>query len=157
MYVLGYLCGKCIFSPGDVAGQFTPAPPTCPGDTFTFRCNVTGDRSGETTWRVGGSSVCPLQHRSSSSSICGPSNAFTTRPGTGFETSATSFSSTLDGTATSALNGTLVECFNGTAMNPRNRVGGNTLQILGQYVFAMPSPPPIFLVCKYGGKVLDRR
>ena len=125
----------CIkYSPGDVTAQFTAAPPTCPGDTFTFRCNVTGDMSGFTTWRVGGNSECNLLHRSTSFSICGLSDAFTASFGTGFGTSATSFSSTLSGTATPALNGTLVECF-GPANNvdPGNRVSSSTLQILGQW------------------------
>ena len=155
MYVLGYMCCKwvnvCVFSSVDVAGQFTAALPTCPGDTFTFRCTVGGDMSGETTWIVGGSSECSLQHRSTSSSICGPSDAFIARPRTGFGTSATSFTSTLGGTAIITLDDTLVECFSGTAVNSSNRVGGNTLQILGQYVLAsflcfclisMLSPPP---------------
>ena len=123
------------FSSGDVDGQFTAAPPTCPGGTFTFRCTVTGDSDGFTTWRVNGSSECnALTHRiSSSSSPCGPSNAFTARPGTGFGTSGPTYSSTLSGTATSELDGILVECF-GPANNvdPRNRVGGDTLQILGE-------------------------
>ena len=45
---------------------------------------------------------------------------------------ATSFTSTLSGTADSALNGTLVECF-GPANNvdPENMVGSSTLRILG--------------------------
>ena len=122
-------------STGDVAGKFTAASPICPGDTFTFTCTVTGDMSGETTWSVGGSSECILVHIFTSSSICGPSDVFTATPGIGFGTSATSFTSTLSGTATSAVNGTLVECF-GPAKNvdPGNRVGGDTLQILGQYI-----------------------
>ena len=126
-----------ILSPGDVAGQFTAALPTCPDDTFTFRCTVTGDRTGETTWRVNGSSQCILVHTFTSSSICGPSNALTAIPGAGFgTTSATSFTSTLSGTATPALNGTLVECF-GPANNVDlgNRVNSSTIQILGQYDF----------------------
>ena len=49
--------------PGDVTGQFTALPPTCPGDTFTFRCTVGGYMSGYTIWRVdGGSSECSLTH-----------------------------------------------------------------------------------------------
>ena len=124
------------FSPGNVLGQFTAAPPTCPGDIFTFRCNVTGDMSGFTIWKVGNdmNAECNLPHRSTNSPICGPGNAFTARSGTGFGTSATSFSSSLSATATSALDGTLVECF-GPANNvdSGNRVNGNTLQILGQH------------------------
>ena len=126
----------CIlyFISGDVSAQLTAAPPTCPGDTFSFRCTVTGDMRGITTWRVGGRSECNLLHRSNSSSICGTSDDLTARPGTGFGTSATFFSSTLSATATPALNGTLVECF-GPANNvdPGNRVGSSTLQILGQW------------------------
>ena len=91
---------------------------------------------GVTTWRVNGSSECPLLHRSTSSSICGPGNAFTARSGTGFGTSdATSYLSTLSGTANLALNGTLVECF-GPANNvdPGNRVDGSILRIIGQFI-----------------------
>ena len=123
------------FFPDDVAGQLTASPPTCPGDTFTFTCTVTGDRNGITIWRVGGSSVCTLVHRSTSSSICGPRGVFTARSGTGFGTNATSYSSTLSGTASPMLNSTLVECF-GPANNvqPGNRVGSSALQILGWLV-----------------------
>jgi len=41
-----------IFQVGNVAGQFTAAPPTCPGDTFVFRCTVGGGNAGVTIWRV---------------------------------------------------------------------------------------------------------
>ena len=94
---------------------------------------------GVTTWRVNGSSECHLLHRSTSSSICGPGNAFTARSGTGFGTSDVtsylSFTSTLSGTANPVLNGTLVECF-GPANNvdPGNRVDGSILQIIGQFI-----------------------
>ena len=91
--------------------------------------------NGYTIWRVGGSSECPMLHRSTSFSICGPGDVFTARPGTGFGIpGATSFTSTLSSTATSTLNGTLIECF-GPANNvdPGNRVGGSNLSILGQY------------------------
>ena len=82
------------------------------------------------------SSECPLTHRSTSSSTCGPGDTLTARPGTGFGTSATSFSSTLSGTATSALDGTLVECFGpANNVNLENRVDSSNIQILGQYVF----------------------
>ena len=94
---------------------------------------------GITTWRVGGTSECPLLHRSTSSSLCGPSDAFTARPGREFGMNdATSFSSTLRGTADSALNGTLVECF-GPANNvdPENMVGSSTLRILGWYFLTL--------------------
>ena len=93
--------------------------------------------NGYTIWRVGGGSECnALTHRvTSSSSPCGPSDAFIARPGAGFGTSGPLYSSTLSGTATSRLNGTLVECF-GPANNvqPGNRVNGSILQILGQYI-----------------------
>ena len=122
----------CILSPGDVAGQLTGLPPTCPGYTFTFRCTVTGNMSGETRWRVGGNSECALQHSFSSITTCGPDSAFRARSRTGFgTTSATSFTSTLSGTA---LNGTLVECFGPARnVNPGNRVGSSRLSIIGQY------------------------
>ena len=82
---------------------------------------------------MGGSSECALSHRSTSSSLCGPSDAFTARPGREFGMNdTTSYTSTLSGTADSALNGTLVECF-GPANNvdPGNMVGSSTLRILG--------------------------
>ena len=120
----------------DVAGQFTAAPPTCSGSTFTFRCTVTGDMNGVTIWRVGGNSECPLPHSSNSSSICGPSDVFTARSSTGFATSATSFSSTLSGTATPALDGTLVECFQQAAsLQQRSKINSTTLILLGQYIY----------------------
>ena len=121
------------FPPGDVTGQFTVPPATCPGDTFTFICTVTGDRNGLTTWRVGnGSNDCSLQHGSPHPTSCRLSDAFTARSMTGFGQEATLFSSTLSGTATPGLDGILVECF-GPANNvdQGNRVGGSTLQILG--------------------------
>ena len=131
-------------STGDVTGQLTAAPPTCPNDTFTFTCNVTADINGFTLWRVAGSTTwseggnreCPLLHRTSSSSICGPSNVLTANSGTGFGASATSFTSTLSGTATPALNGTLVECFGlATSTDPGNLVGNGKLKVKGQCVF----------------------
>ena len=99
--------------------------------------------SGITIWRVGGSTDCPLLHRSaSSSSICNYS--FTAKPGTGYGTNATSFTSTLSGTADPGLNSTLVECF-GPANNvePENRIDEGTLQILSKY-------------CKRPGKMTPR-
>ena len=89
--------------------------------------------NGFTTWIVNGTIECNLVHRLNSFSICGPSDDFTARPGTGFGTSATSFTSTLSGTADPALNGTLVECF-GPANNvdPGNRINGSPLEILGK-------------------------
>ena len=124
-----------ILSPDNVSGQFTGTLLACPGDTFTYKCTVLGDRSGITIWRVGTSDECTLVHRSTSSSICGPNDAFTAAPGTGFgNISATSFSSTLNGTATSALDGTLVECFGpGLARDAENRVGHHILQMIGHY------------------------
>ena len=71
----------------DVVGQLTAPPPTCSGDSITFTCTVTGDMSGVTTWRVGGSTECHLVHRSSPSSICGPDNVFTAKVGTGLSLS----------------------------------------------------------------------
>ena len=83
---------------------------------------------------MGGSSECILVHRLTSSSICGRENILTARSGTGFGTSATSFSSTLSGTAIPSLNGTLVECFGpANSVDPGNRVASGTLRILGQY------------------------
>ena len=65
--------------------------------------------------------------------ICGLRNVFTARSGTGFGTSATSYSSSLSGTATSELNGTLVECFGPAfSRDTDNRVGESTIQVLGK-------------------------
>ena len=127
------------FLPGNVAGQFTEAHPACPGDAFTFSCTVVGNMSGFTTWRVNRSSECPLSHiTTTSSTICGPSNAFTAKPGTGYETSATLFSSTLSGTADPALNGMLVECFGpDNNVNPGNRIDEGTLQVLGKLIWVL--------------------
>ena len=126
---------------GYAAGQLTVPPPTCPGDTFTFRCTVTGNRSGITIWRVGGGdSECILPHSTAgTTSNCGPAdNTFTARGVTGFGTNATSFSSTLSSTATSTLDCTVVECF-GPALprDAENRVGNSILQISGQYYAAL--------------------
>ena len=120
---------------GGVAGQFTAAPPTCPGDTFTFRCTVTG--SGTTLWRVNGSSnMCALAHVSIGDASCGAteeSHAFIAAPGIGFETGGPSYSSTLSGTATPAIDGTLVECFgpDSNINEPGNRVGMSAILIVG--------------------------
>ena len=122
---------------GNVAGQFTAAPPTCPGGNLRFSCTVGGDRNGVTIWRVSGTSECTLAHSTAgASSTCGAGSVFMATSGSEFGTSATSFSSTLSGTATSTLNGTLVECF-GPHLNrePGNRVGDSTLQILGEHIF----------------------
>ena len=122
-------------SPGHVAGQFTVAPLTCPGDTFTFKCAVNGDRNGVTLWRVGGgSSECPLLHNTvSGPDPCGSGSAFTVTTGAEFGTSATSYSSTLSGIASPTLNGTLIECFGPAfSRDAGNLVGNGTLQLLGQ-------------------------
>ena len=127
-----------MFPAGDASALFSAPLPTCPGDTFTFRCTVTGDRNGITIWRVGGSIECTLAHSTvGASSTCGPDSAFTATSGAEFGTSATSYSSTLSGTATFALNATLVECF-GPDLNRTagNRVGDSTLKILGECSFA---------------------
>ena len=86
---------------------------------------------------MAGSIECILVHRATSTAICG--NTFTARPEAGFGMNdATSFSSTLSGTADLALNGTLVECF-GPANNldPGNRVNGSAIQIIGQYNYLL--------------------
>ena len=127
-----------ISCPGDVAGQFTAAPLICPGDIFTFRCNV-GNMQGITIWRVGRSSECALVHSTKGFPIpCGSGSAFIARPWTGFGiTGASLFSSTLSGTATSALDDTLVECFGPhLSRDTGNLVGNSTLQIIGQCNFA---------------------
>ena len=123
------------FSPGDVACQFTAAPPACSGSTLTFRCTVVG--SGTTLWRVNGSSnLCTLVHLSTSTDTCGPSgrtDTFMAILETGFGTNSPSYSSTLSGTASSALDGTLVECFGPvSSLDSGNRVGSSTIQVLGQ-------------------------
>ena len=130
----------CIlyFLSGDVAAQFTAAPPTCPGGTFTFRCTVTGDRNGYTIWRVGGSSG----HIFSLSTVgavstCGPGNTLTARSGTGFGGSGASYSSTLSGTATSALNGSYTGRVLWTRLCQKcweHMVGSTTLQLSGQWI-----------------------
>ena len=128
-----------IFQVGNVAGQFTAAPPTCPGDTFVFRCTVGVGNAGVTIWRVSRSNECILAHSTVDAPYsCGSGSAFTARSGTGFGTSAPLFSSTLSGTANSELNGTLVECF-GPALSrdETNTVGKSMLQILGQYYFLL--------------------
>ena len=83
---------------------------------------------------MGGSSECSLVHNTADlPGPCGSGSPFTATSGTGFGTSATSFSSTLTGTATSELDGTLVECFGPAfSRDAGNRVGGSTLQIVGQ-------------------------
>ena len=109
----------------NVAGQFIAAPPTCPGDTICFECTVAGDTNGVTFWRVdGGSSSCTLLHWDTSvTSTC---NAFTAMIET---VSASSFLSTLSGTATPELDGTLVECIGPNV--PGTTVGSGTIQITG--------------------------
>ena len=123
--------------PGEVDGQFTPAPSTCPNDTITFTCTVNGDITGITTWKVGRGSdnQCALVHRVTNIAICGQGNTFNATPGAGFGTDGPTFTSTLSVTATHALDGTLVECF-GPANNvdSGNMVGNSTLKIVGQCV-----------------------
>ena len=129
-------CMSFNFSLGDTGRQFTTAPATCPENVFTFECTVNGNMSGITIWRVNGSSECILLHISTHESftMCGPDDAFTARPGTGFGTNGP-FSSTLSGTATFTLNGTLVECFGPTTMrDANNTVGNSAVKVLGQYV-----------------------
>ena len=84
----------------------------------------------------GGTSECSLLHSTASApGPCGSRSPFNVTTGTGFGTNATSYSSTLSGTATPALNGTLVECFGpGLAREPENMVGKNAIQILGLHV-----------------------
>ena len=134
--------------PGHVAGQFTAAPPTCPGNTFTFTCTVTGDRNGITIWRVGGSNDCILPHSTASPPVpCGSVIAFTVATGNGFGTTATSFSSTLSGKATPTLNDTLVSCFGpDLARDDRNIVGNSKLHVFGQYYAS------IYVLCYYRSK-----
>ena len=90
--------------------------------------------NGVTIWRVGGSSECTLPHSTAgATSTCGPGGAFTATSGPEFGTGATSYSSTLSGTATSALDVTLVECFGPAfSRDPGNIVGNSALQILGK-------------------------
>ena len=123
-----------ITNSGNVAGQFTAAPPTCLDGTMVFTCTVTGDMSGVTLWRVNGSSECLLSHNTlSATATCGPDGTFRARGVTGFGTSATSYTSTLSGTATSALDDTLVECFGPAfSRDAGDMVGNGTLQILGK-------------------------
>ena len=82
-----------------------------------------------------GSSECSLLHSTSYNDSCGSWSAFTAKSGTGFGTNATSFTSTLSGTATLALDGTLVEC-SGPDLD-RVAVGSSELQILGWYYLSL--------------------
>ena len=80
--------------------------------------------------------TCVLCHIyiSTSTATCGPSNDLRATPETGFGTSATSFSSTLSGTAAPALNNTLVECFGPfNSVDTGNRVGHSKIHVLGQW------------------------
>ena len=83
---------------------------------------------------MGGSSECVLGHNTAgATATCGPGSAFITTSGTGFGTSATSYSSTLSGTATPTLDGKLVECFGPAfSRDPGNIVGSSALQVLGK-------------------------
>ena len=123
-----------LFLLGDVSGQLTMPPPTCPGDIFSFTCNVEGINA-ITIWRVDGSSnMCTLSHLSTSPATCRPRNDFIATPGTGFGTTcATSYTSTLSGTASPTLNGILVECFGPVnSVDTENRVGYSSIHVLGQ-------------------------
>ena len=132
LWMVLYMVTVLTSSTDDVTGQMIAAPPTCPGDTFTFKCTVVGNMSGLTIWRMNRSNECILIHRTSSPSICGAT--FTATPGTGYGTNTTSYLSTLSGTADPALNGTLFECFGPDSnVDPGNRIGSSTLQILGLY------------------------
>ena len=84
-----------------------------------------------TLWRVNRTvDPCILSQISTSSEHCGPNDAFTASPG---NTNATSFSSTLSGTADPKLDGILVECFGpDNTVSIGNRVGESTIQIAGQ-------------------------
>ena len=83
---------------------------------------------------MNGSSECSLVHNTASApGPCGVGSPFTVGTGTGFGTSATSFTSSLSGTANSALNDTLIECFGPTfSRDAGNMVGSSTVQIFGQ-------------------------
>ena len=92
--------------------------------------------NGITIWRVGRTNECTLLHSTASVPVpCGSGSPFTVTAQSGFGTTATSFSSTLSGTATPELDGTLVECF-GPALSRdvNNMIGNSNLQIIGQYI-----------------------
>ena len=84
-----------------------------------------------TLWRVNGTmALCTLSQLSIGPENCGPNTAFTASPG---NIDATSFSSTLSGTADPALDGILVECFGpDNNLEIGNRVGGSPIRIVGQ-------------------------
>ena len=83
---------------------------------------------------MGGSNECGLLHNTASApGPCGNGSLFIVTTGTGFGTSATSFLSTLSGTATSALDDKVVECFGPAfSRDAGNLVGKSTIQIIGQ-------------------------
>ena len=79
---------------------------------------------------MGGSNECSLLHRTpGDTDTCGPGDVFMQS----FNAiNATSFSSTLRGTAATALDGTLVECFGpDLPRDAGNMVGNSSLQIIG--------------------------
>ena len=84
-----------------------------------------------TLWRVNGSrDLCILSQISTNPDDCGPNNAITASP---VRENATSFLSTLSGTADPELDGILVECFGpDNNVNMDNRVGESPILIVGQ-------------------------
>ena len=137
MHALAVIVTQLVISADNVAGQFAASPPTCPGDTITFRCTIGGDSTGMTIWRVGGSNLdmCVLFHGRTASSTCGPGNHFVAVPETGFGTNATSFSSVLSRTATRASDGTQIGCLGlsgGGHLVHMDEVGESIIHVLGQ-------------------------
>ena len=129
-----------ICHPDVVAGQFLAAPPTflvipSPSDVLLLAA-VTKSPSGE--WVEGPVNVHCYTVQQVPLVRVGLVVLSMLQLGLGFNfgtTSATSFTSTLSGTATSALNGTMVECFGpGLAREPENVVRKNAIQILGLHV-----------------------
>ena len=131
--------GIC-FTSGDVAGQLFAVLPNCFGDTFYFNCTVSGDMNGVIHWRVDKKKGCLLPHTTIHDRPCWPGSPFMATTEIGFGTDATSFSSTLSGTASSTLDGTLVECFGPAfSRDARNMVGNSTLHIIGQMCYFLGS------------------
>jgi len=83
-------------------------------------------------WRVNDTTnLCTISQISTNTDDCGPNDAFTGSPG---RVTATSFQSTLSGTADPELDGLLVECFGpvNNVQNMDNKVGESPIQIVGQ-------------------------